>query len=249
MAPETMQGRSTAASDVYSLGLLMYELFTGGGPHLTAPWCTDDRDDGRNDNYRLKTSLRFAPPSAAQNEIRNDYRWLDDLIFRCLDSDALRRFADAGRVLAAIEAGEAGEALPASGAETPAANAPALPPAADPDEALFREVRRLLAGRAYADVIDRLDIHRPAEWAVVDLRGARTLRALGQAYLGHNDMRSARECLEQLRTAQRERPVLPKADFAAALSDLCKCYRGLGLVDEARKCQEEVRTGSERAAE
>ena len=38
MAPETLQGRSTAASDVYSIGLLMYELFTGGGPHLAAPW-------------------------------------------------------------------------------------------------------------------------------------------------------------------------------------------------------------------
>ena len=32
MAPETLHGRSTPASDVYSLGLLMYELFTGGGP-------------------------------------------------------------------------------------------------------------------------------------------------------------------------------------------------------------------------
>jgi hypothetical protein len=244
MAPETLLGRSTPASDVYGLGLLLYELFTGGGPHLTAPWSTDDKDDRRDENYRLKTGLRFLPPSAAQNEIRNDYRWLDGLILRCLDNDAGRRFADASQLLAAIEAGETGKEVPPREPAVPTApDVPAVapPPAADADETLFREVRRLLAGRSYDQVIDRLDVYRPAEWAVVDLRGARTLRALGQAYLGRNDLRLARECLEQLQTAQRERPVLPKADFAAALSDLCKCYRGLGLDDAARACQDEVR--------
>jgi serine/threonine-protein kinase len=243
MAPETLQGRSTPASDVYGLGLLMYELFTGGGPHRTAAWSTEDCEERRVENYRLKTGLRFAPPSAAQNEIRNDFRWLDGLILRCLDNEPARRFADAGRLLAALEAGEMGSEY-APGGEVPAAAVgdTATPPApTDADEALFREVRQLLAGRAYDQVIDRLDVHRPAEWAVLDLRGARTLRALARAYLGRNDLRSARECLEQLRTGQREQPVLPKADFAAALSELCKCYRGLGLDDAARECQDEVR--------
>jgi serine/threonine protein kinase len=244
MAPETLRGRSTAASDVYGLGLLMYELFTGGGPHLAASWSLEDSDNRRDENHRLKTSLRFLPPSAAQNEIRNDYRWLDGLILRCLENEPERRYADAGRLLAAIEAGERGEELPPPSSGIPTAGNASVPPAAadaDPDEALFREVRRLLAGKAYDQAIDRLDVHRPAEWAVVDLRGARTLRALGQAYLGRNDLRSARECLEQLKTAQGERAVLPKADFAAALSDLCKCYRALGLADAARECQEEVK--------
>jgi serine/threonine-protein kinase len=244
MAPETLQGRSTPASDVYGLGLLMYELFTGGGPHRTVPWSTEENEGRRDDNYRLKTGLRFAPPSAAQNEIRNDYRWLDGLILRCLENDPARRFVDAGRLLAAIEAGETGAELPPvdDRPATPAAEGIlGQPPAADADETLFREARRLLAGRAYEQVIDRLDVYRPAEWAVLDLRGARTLRTLAQAYLGRNDLRAACECLEQLRTGQREQPVLPKADFAAALSDLCKCYRGLGLDDAARECQDEVR--------
>ena len=96
MAPETIYGRSTPASDVYSLGLLMYELFTGGGPHLGAPWRNDDKDDRSDENYRIKKSFRFAPPSAVQNEIRNDYRWLDSLILRCLETEPARRFADAG---------------------------------------------------------------------------------------------------------------------------------------------------------
>ena len=50
MAPETLRGPSTPASDMYSLGLLLYEMFTGGGPHLTAPWSTEDKVDRREEH-------------------------------------------------------------------------------------------------------------------------------------------------------------------------------------------------------
>jgi serine/threonine protein kinase len=244
MAPETLHGRSTPASDVYSLGLLMYELFTGGGPHLAAPWSHEDAEDRRDEHFRLKTGLHFPPPSGVQNEIRNDCRWLDGLILRCLEADPARRFADAGALLAAIDACQAGEELPSPPwAVGPPAGA--TPPSPDrpeqSDDSVFREVRRLLARRAFDQVIDRLDVHRPAEWAVVDLAGARTLRALGQAYLGLGDLAAARDCLEQLRTTQREQRLLARPDYAAALSDLFKCYRGLGQPELARACQEEAR--------
>jgi eukaryotic-like serine/threonine-protein kinase len=236
MAPETLLGRSTPASDVYSLGLLMYELFTGGGPHLSAPWSADDKSDHRDEHYRIKESLRFRRPSEVQNEIRNDYRWLDALILRCLETDPARRIADAGKLLAAIETCEAGGELPEE-------SEPAVlrKEADEESNRLFREVRRLLAGKHYDPVIDRLDVHRPAEWAVLDRGGARTLRTLGQAYLGRGDLTAARECLEQLRDVQRQQPLLTKADYAAALSDLYRCYRGLRLEELAKACQEEAR--------
>jgi len=248
MAPETVLGRSTPASDVYSLGLLMYELFTGGGPHLTAPWSADDQKDHRDEHYRLKTSLRFPPPSEVQNEIRNDYRWLDALILRCLETDPSRRIQDAGALLAAIEACEAGGELPPAVGQV--SNLPSdegrletcpTRPADEAADRLFREARRLLAAKKYVEVIDSLDVHRPPEWAVLDRTGARTLRTLGQAYLGRGEMVSARECLEQLRDAQRQQPLLTRPDYAAALSDLHKCYRGLGLEELAKACQEEAR--------
>lgn len=244
MAPETLHGRSTPASDVYGLGLLLYELFTGGGPHLAAPWSLDAKQDHRDAHYEIKRSLRFPPPSEVQNEIRNDHRWLDALVLRCLETEPQRRFADAGQLLAALEAGASGQELPPP--PPPAEVAPVAPArlaAAEDTSAdqLFREVRRLMAGRAFDQVIDRLDVHRPPEWVVLDLRGARTLRALGQAYLGLGDLRAARECLEQLRAAHQEQPLLPRSDYAAALSDLFKCYRGLGQEELARACQEEAR--------
>ena len=246
MAPETALGRSTPASDVYSLGLLMYELFTGGGPHLAAPWSTDDQKDHRDEHYQLKKSLRFPPPSESHNEIRNDYRWLDGLILRCLETDPARRFTDAGKLLAAIETCEAGGELPPpepveGGRPEPNDATAAAPPADEAADRLFREARRLLAARKYDEVIDRLDVHRPPEWAVVDRMGARTLRTLGQAYLGRGELTAARECLEQLRDAQRQQALLPRPDYAAALSDLHRCYRGLGLAALAKACQEEAR--------
>jgi hypothetical protein len=102
-------------------------------------------------------------------------------------------------------------------------------------------MRRLLANRAFDEVIDRLDVHRPAEWAVLDAHGGRVLRTLGQAYLGRGDLAAARDCLEQLRTAHQEQPVLSAGDYAAALSDLVRCYRGLGRVDLAETCRQEAR--------
>ena len=80
---------------------------------------------------------------------------------------------------------------------------------------------------------------RSGRWWTGRARG--TLRTLGQAYLGRGDLTAARECLEQLRDAQRQQPLMAKADYAAALSDLYKCYRGLGLAELAKACQEEVR--------
>jgi serine/threonine protein kinase len=241
MAPETVRGRSTAASDVYSIGLLMYELFTGGGPHLNAEWTTEGDERG-DENFALKAAFRFAPPSASQNEIRNDYRWLDALIPRCLTLDPERRIPDAGALLDAIERCEQGKELPMP-PDTVDSSAALLPPQANSaeQEQLFREVRKLMASKAFDQVIDRLDVHRPAEWATVDAAGARTLRALGQAYLGRGDLPAARDCLEQLRSAQKQQALLSKTDYAAALTDLFKCYRALGQAEQAKVCQEEAK--------
>jgi serine/threonine protein kinase len=248
MAPETLFGRATAASDVYGLGLLLYELFTGGGPHLDAPWDVDDGRDQREEHLRLKQGLRFAPPSEAHNEIRFDHRWLDPLILRCLEIDPRRRFRDAAQLLAAIETCEAGGELPPVEEATAGEEGgpggedrTEVPSPAAEEEQLLREARRLLAGRAFDQVIDRLDIYRPAEWQALDARGGRILRVLGQAYLGRGDLATARDCLEQLRAAQRERAVLGRQDYAAALSDLVKCYRGLQQPELADACQEEAR--------
>jgi serine/threonine-protein kinase len=236
MAPETVRGCSAPAADVYSLGLILYELFTGGGPHLTAPWPDPGDDHGGAEHYRLKQMLAFPPPSSVHNEIRNDCRWLDGLILRCLATDPVSRFHDAGAVLAALEAGDRRRA---PGGREEALVTQHSPLAAAGDE-LIGEARRLLARRCYEQVIDRLDVHRPAEWVAIDLVGARVLRLLAQAYLRRGDIRLGCDCLEQLCAAQREQHVLPWPEYAAALSDLVRCYQGAGLAEQAAACREEA---------
>src|SRR5262249_37681101 len=150
---------------------------------------------------RVKRGLRFPPPSDSHNEIRNDHRWLDAVILRCLEADPARRFRDAGQLLAALEACTAGEASEDLPGRAPGGAVPAL--GAEQDE-LLREARRLLARSAWDEAIRLLEVHRPAEWAVIDAASGRALRLLGQAYLGRGELCTARECLEQLCTAQRE---------------------------------------------
>ncbi len=226
----------------------MLELFTGGGPHLRVAWPELDSQDRSREHYRLKQALRFEPPSAVQNEIRYDHPWLDPLILRCLELDPARRFSDGGRLAEALETCLAGGELPPP--EPPSASASLIPgsgtgadessPPAVVSEELIREMRRLLARGAYAEVIDHLDVYRPAEWAVVDGRAARVLRLLGQAYLGRRDLAAARDCLAQLRTAQKERPTLAVQEHAVVLSDLLRCCRVLGHTELARLCQAEA---------
>src|SRR5207248_11750113 len=111
MAPETVLGRSTPAADVYGVGLIMYELFTGGGPHVNVHW--PRAEENWQQNYDLKINLHFTPPSRMQSEIRRDFPWLDRVIARCLSADPARRYADASQLRAALEgAGAAAEREP-----------------------------------------------------------------------------------------------------------------------------------------
>jgi eukaryotic-like serine/threonine-protein kinase len=107
MAPEQLlEGRVSFASDIYSLGLLLYEMFTGRRAFEAA---------SREDLERLH---RETSPASISASIEGIDPRLEALVRRCLDPATERRPSSAIQVAAALPGGDPVAAALAAG-ETP----------------------------------------------------------------------------------------------------------------------------------
>jgi len=100
MAPETIRGESVPASDVYSLGILMYEGLTSRHPfaELIPPIDVTPPFHQRW-LYSMKEKYRPKPPSFFNNTVSKE---LDRLILKCLEFRPFDRFYDAKELHRAI---------------------------------------------------------------------------------------------------------------------------------------------------
>jgi serine/threonine-protein kinase len=107
MAPEQLAGREvTARSDIYSLGLVLYEMFTGRRPFEAATVA---------DLMRMQIGSSPAGPSSV---VRDLDPAVERTILRCLDPDPDRRPPSALAVAAGLPGGDPVAAALAAG-ETP----------------------------------------------------------------------------------------------------------------------------------
>jgi protein kinase-like protein len=107
MAPEQLEGhQATARSDVYALGLVLYELFTGRRAFQA---------DSIADLRRQQLTSQPASPSSHVDGIDQG---VDRAILCCLEKDPARRPASAAQVLAMLPGGDPLAAAVAAG-ETP----------------------------------------------------------------------------------------------------------------------------------
>jgi len=119
MAPEQLAGRhASARSDVYSLGLLLYELFTG--KHAFSA-------DTLAELLRVREQTTPTRPTSHVSDMDPA---VERAILRCLESDPLKRPATAALVAAALPGGDPLAAAIAAG-ETPS---PEMVAAAGGDE-------------------------------------------------------------------------------------------------------------------
>lgn len=87
MAPEQFQGRATFASDIYSLGVTMYQTMTGVLPYQTpAPADLD----------RLMRGELVSPPRARNSRLPQR---INDIIMKAMAPDVSARYQRAGEVL------------------------------------------------------------------------------------------------------------------------------------------------------
>lgn len=122
LAPEQLEGRADARSDLFALGLLLYEMLSGISPFRGADW--------RESVQRV----RFLEPAPLRGWRPELPPALGELVARLLAKDPAARPASAAAVAAALAAmpGEtAGEAAAGGAAgEAPTASFPGLPAAA-----------------------------------------------------------------------------------------------------------------------
>ncbi len=122
MAPEQMEGREVdARADIYSLGVVLYEMVTGevpfGGSQLVEI---------------VAAILQSKAPPVASTRAAGVPEWLDRLLVRCLDKDAVKRPSSMSVVISALR----NRSLPEARHSSPSAPAfpgdPGEPPAAVP---------------------------------------------------------------------------------------------------------------------
>jgi serine/threonine protein kinase len=96
MAPELWRGeKSTIASDLYALGVILFELISGRRPDQIISYVPSAA------STRTLLTGPSPPPEAGQPLPSVHPKW-DPIVARCLDADPARRYDSAGEVLQAF---------------------------------------------------------------------------------------------------------------------------------------------------
>ena len=91
MAPEHFQGRATFASDIYSMGVMFYEMVTGILPYF-------DINPARIEE--LVAAGRFTPPNLKNRRVSKEF---SDIIVKAMARDLSQRYKNVGDLLSDLK--------------------------------------------------------------------------------------------------------------------------------------------------
>ena len=176
MAPEQLTGKEvTQRSDIYALGLVLYELFTG------------KRVFESNSLHDLMKLHQTSAPTSPSSHVKNIDPLVEKVILRCLEKDPNKRPASAIQVAAALPGGDPLAAALAAG-ETPS---PEMVAAAKTEEGLRPPVAITLAVVALLMLVaiilmsDAIGVHYKIPFdkspEVLHARAAEIVKQLGYA--------------------------------------------------------------------
>ncbi len=140
MAPEQFHGKAVFASDLYSLGVTMYQMLTGALPYETpAP----------SDLAKLMTGELVSPPRLKNSSIP---KAISDIVMRAMAPDVAARYQRASELLDDLLASRPApvkKVAAAAGRVTPTPDPIRIPRASVPRDARFcRQCRKPLHARA-----------------------------------------------------------------------------------------------------
>ena len=94
MAPEIFKKDVSTKSDIYAVGVMIYQLLTNRYPYDVEKYANEEL-------INLKPWMEKLKPPSHYN--KNVFRDLDEIVLKCLEFDSSKRYNDAGELLEEVE--------------------------------------------------------------------------------------------------------------------------------------------------
>ncbi|NLO41359.1 MAG: serine/threonine protein kinase [Ruminiclostridium sp.] len=220
MAPETFLQHLTLASDVYSAGLVIYELWTNFHPFEYIYQQTDNTAEIKMKNYTARKQWKYIRGKNVHPDVKGSDK-LDYILSRCLSFNPQERYKSAAEVVKDIEG---------------------YIPAEKPD---YAEGLDAFAREDWPETIKYLNLAN-LQYAGKDVKKLDILEKLGLSYYRTGNYEEAIPCLLEAYLLDEGKILLTRETERRGniLTRLSECYSRIGQMGMSRIYKKKIGTYS-----